>query len=117
MTRRRIYIAGPINGRPDCNRAAFAAAADHLRAAGHEPVNPLDLGPHRHEGSCPTSYASQLGHSAACYLRVGCAALLTCDEVYLLDGSETSVGATREVELAGWVGIPVTAQAAEEVPT
>lgn len=109
MTARRIYIAGGMTGIPDLNRPAFAAAAKRLAAAGHVPVNPHDVAPHPHDGDCPPSYAvSDDGHSAACYLRTCFQALLGCDEVHLLAGWESSVGANREFMLAQWSGIPVT---------
>jgi len=106
----RIYIAGPITGRPDLNRAAFAAAATQLRKLGHDVVNPHDIPPRQHSGPCPASYAVNVedGHSAACYLRPCMAALLTCDRVYMLLGWTDSEGACKEHELAGWAGIPVT---------
>lgn len=103
----RIYLAGPMTGLPDLHRPAFTAAAAALAAAGHQPVNPHDLAPHRHEGNCPPAYAVNNGHSAACYLRTCLAVLLTCDEVQLLAGWADSIGATREHSLARWTGIPV----------
>lgn len=107
MTRKRIYIAGPVSGRPHLNQPAFAAAAAALRGAGHEPVNPHGIAPHAHDGNCPPSYAVNAGHSAACYLRTCFAALLACDELYLLEGWPDSLGATREYTVARWAGIPV----------
>jgi len=106
----RIYIAGPITGRPDLNRAAFAAAATQLRKLGHDVVNPHDIDPHQHDGDCPASYAvaEPGGHGAACYLRPCFVALLGCDEVHMLHGWTASTGACRERQVAGWAGIPVT---------
>jgi hypothetical protein len=105
----RVYLAGPMTGYPDLNRAGFQAAAAQLRAQGHEPVNPHDLPPRQHEGVCPDSYSvSDDGHSAACYLRPCLAALLGCEEVRLLPGWESSTGACRERAVAVWSGIPVT---------
>ena len=37
---KRIYIAGPMSGLPDCNRPAFHAEANHQRERGHIPLNP-----------------------------------------------------------------------------
>ena len=31
----RVYIAGPIKGKPDGNRAAFQAAAAHMARCGY----------------------------------------------------------------------------------
>jgi len=40
----KIYISGPITGHPISQvRADFAAAANEIRKAGHEPVNPCLL--------------------------------------------------------------------------
>lgn len=109
MTARRIYIGGGMTGLPDLNRPAFKAAAARIEAQGHEPVNPHDLDPRPHDGDCPDSYAvSDDGHSAACYLRPCFQALLGCDELHLLAGWESSVGANREFMVATWSGIPVT---------
>ena len=40
---KRIYIAGPMSGLPDCNRPAFHAEANHQRERGHIPLNPATL--------------------------------------------------------------------------
>ncbi len=103
-----LYIAGPMAGHYDLNRAAFARAADHLRDGGHSVVNPHDLAPHAHDGPCPPSYAiNPDGHSAACYLRAAIVAMLGCREIVLLPGWETSVGARTELLTAAPCGLPV----------
>lgn len=104
----RIYIAGPMAGRYDLNRAAFARAVDLLRDAGHDAVNPHDIAPHQHDGPCPPSYAANPdGHSAACYLRTCIREMLLCDSVALLPGWQASVGARTEVLTAGLCGLGV----------
>ena len=35
MTRRVLYVSGPVTGMPDDNREAFEAAADELAACGY----------------------------------------------------------------------------------
>lgn len=47
----RVYIAGPIAGKPNGNREKFQQAADLLVGLGYEPVNPHDI-PANHEGPC-----------------------------------------------------------------
>ncbi|MDP4455455.1 DUF4406 domain-containing protein, partial [Escherichia coli] len=39
----KIYIAGPMTGYPDYNRAAFNAKASELMAEGHIVLNPAML--------------------------------------------------------------------------
>ena len=39
----RVYISGPMTGLPDCNRAAFDAAAKRLAEQGFFAVNPADI--------------------------------------------------------------------------
>jgi hypothetical protein len=40
-----LYLAGPMSGYPDFNRAAFAASAERLRAMGFFVLNPGTLNP------------------------------------------------------------------------
>jgi hypothetical protein len=87
----RIYISGPITNRPDNNRAAFAEAAEQLKAAGHEPINPLD-------------YTTQDMSWDEC-MRTVIPKMLECDGVATLDGFLLSRGAFLEVQLAVKVGI------------
>lgn len=79
----RTYIAGPMTGMPDLNFPAFHAAADQLRAAGHEPVNPAEINPD--PGAEWTD----------CMFR-DLEALTKCDAILLLDGGQKSPGAQIE---------------------
>jgi len=38
-----LYVAGPMTGLPEFNYPAFNAAADDLRAKGHDVLNPADI--------------------------------------------------------------------------
>lgn len=89
----RIYISGPITGREDGNRAAFAQAERQLRAAGFTPINP-------HDNGLP---ADTLWHE---HMRRDLALLLECDGVALLDEWDQSRGARIEYALARDVGLP-----------
>lgn len=96
----RIYIAGPMTGRPGWNRAAFAEAEAGLAATGlHQPVSPVhddDLNP---DGSAV--------HEWAWYLRRDLRQLLDCDAVACLDGWEDSRGSALEVHVARALGMVV----------
>lgn len=91
---KKIYIAGPMTGRPDFNYPAFHLAAEQLRAKGCTVENPAenDLPPGRewHE-----------------YLRNALTKMLTCDAVAVLHGWESSKGAALEVHVARALGMPV----------
>jgi len=127
----RIYIAGPISGRPvDVYTKAFREAQAALEAKGWEVVCPLDIPPHEHEGPCPESWGGgevepgvEAPHRAACYMRTGIAALMTCDAIYALWGYQFSRGARIELGVAKGLGLsdyregPFEANEYPEVPS
>ena len=76
-----IYIAGPMTGRENNNRAAFIAAATMLRAKGHTPLNPAVLPANLPEAS---------------YMPICTAMIDACDAVYMLPDWEKSLGAKTE---------------------
>lgn len=90
----KIYIAGPMSNLPEYNLPAFAAAAEQLLAAGHDPVNP------GHRGVID-------GYTWRDYMRDGLSLLLTCEAVALLAGWEASKGAQLEVRVAEALALPV----------
>lgn len=94
----RIYIAGPIAGMPAHNAPAFAAAAETLRAIGHDPVNPLEL-----HGTPEERDAKTRGE----LMRTDILALLDCDGVLMLDDWTRSRGANLEREVAVQCGLRV----------
>lgn len=93
-TTKRIYIAGPMSGRPDFNRPAFHETAANLRARGYEVENPAE--------NSPPSCGSWHG-----WMRLGIAQIIKCDTMILLPGWETSRGANIERQLAIDLGINV----------
>ena len=90
-----LYLCGPVTGLPDYNRAAFAATAAQLEAAGFSVINPAERG------------ADQPGWGWAQYLRRAIRQMLVCDAVAVLDGWEASRGANVEVYLAENVELAV----------
>jgi hypothetical protein len=89
----KIYLAGPMTGKPDLNRAAFVRAAQAIKSIGHEPVNPHDLHP------------SDVTWQQA--MRADIAALTQCESIYMLAGWEASRGAALEHYIAVTLGIEV----------
>jgi len=92
---RRIYIAGPMTGLPEHNFPAFHAAAERLRKAGWEVVNPAE------------NFGGRTDLPRERYLREDVAQLVRCDAVALLPGWEESRGAKLEYLLARELGLKV----------
>ena len=84
----RLYVAGPMSGYPECNYPAFNRAAEALREAGYEVVNPVEVS------------AGQNAHYVD-YLREDLRAMLDCHAVATLEGWWASSGARNEVNVAG----------------
>lgn len=93
----KLYIAGPMTGRPDFNYPAFYAAADQLRAIGHEPINPA-----RQRPGVPHQGATWLD-----YMRHSLRDIADCDGIATLLGHHNSRGARIECDLAARLGLPV----------
>ena len=105
----RIYVSGPMTGKPGNNIAAFNAAAKMLREAGHFVINPAELSPLF--GSAEEiaksfrlkylgiAYCGKLG-LADCIMAVDLAAVGSCDAIYLLNGWRNSRGAVEELREA-----------------
>ena len=91
----RIYIAGPMTGVPEHNFPAFHAAAERLRQAGWEVVNPAE------------NFGGQTDLPREAYLRADVALLVTCNAIAMLSGWEDSRGAKLEYLLARELGMPV----------
>lgn len=91
----KIYIAGPMTGRPEFNYPAFYQAAALLRANGHAVINPA-------ENPAPAC-GSWLG-----YMRMSVAQVASVDCVVMLPGWPFSKGARIEYLLAKLLGLGVT---------
>ena len=96
--KKKVYISGAIAHYDlEERKAAFSAAATHLREQGYEPVNPFDNG------------VSQEAHWRE-HMRADLRLLLECDAIYMLDGWELSKGAKLELDVASSCGITVLFQ-------
>lgn len=89
-----IYIAGPMRGRPDFNRAAFNAAAERLAAKGWQPVNPVDI---EKIYPCADEDGKVSSPDLDDLMAIEREFARRADAIYLLDGWETSEGARAEL--------------------
>lgn len=105
---RAAYIAGPMTGIVEWNFAAFDEARDALRRDGWNVISPADLDRadgFRPDGMAGTEELSQ--QQKRRFARNDIGALLVVDAVFVLPGWERSAGATHEVQIAGWLGLPI----------
>lgn len=96
MTKRTIYLSGPMTGYPDHNYPLFNRVAAELRALGHYVFNPAE---YPHDGP-PDAFP--LREAFAAYCSFIC---LSADMVMLLPGWQESSGAQAEQMLASRLGI------------
>lgn len=83
----RVYISGPITGRPDYLQE-FGKTEQLLLGLGHEVINPTKVS----ESFPALSYGE--------YMKIDLALLEICDAIYLLDDWEQSAGAQLEFHYA-----------------
>ena len=94
----KIYVSGPMTGLPDLNYPAFNAAAEKLRALGHEVYNPAEWEESNNFGK----FNHLLAFDDYCRYIVR-----EADVVLVLPGFEDSPGATGETAVARAVRKPV----------
>lgn len=104
--RRIIYIAGPMRGIPHYNWPAFAAAAAHIRALGHEAVSPAEMDEAggfvtvRRAGGVVVEVTLTDKFNVDDALTRDLDALDDCDDLVLLPGWKQSEGAKAELAYA-----------------
>lgn len=91
-----VFIAGPMTGHPDWNRAAFYEAEEVLTSADIEAINPAGL------AFIIPEYAPH-----EMFVDTTCAMVKHCAAVVRLPGWENSAGAKREMAAAVKHGVPV----------
>lgn len=89
----RIYIAGPMTGKPQMNFPLFNTVATQLREQGHEVVNPAEMEDH--------------SRTLTDIIKQDIEALLTCDAIMMLPEWEWSPGAKAELAVAKWAGLTI----------
>lgn len=97
----KIYIAGPMRGKPLFNFPAFDRAAELLESAGHEVVNPAQMD--RELGFDPSSSKADAEFIRNAFRR-DLVAICDCDGIAMLPGWEHSYGARIEWMLATHLG-------------
>lgn len=101
MNKLRVYLAGPMRGRPLFNFPAFFKAAIVLRAQGYDVVNPAEgdmaagLNP-----AIPVDHIDQIPFDIEKILRNDFIEVLEADIICLLPGWEDSSGAKDEHHIA-----------------
>ena len=90
----KTYLAGPMSSLPDLNFPAFHTAAEKLRSAGIEVVNPAEIN------------IDQSMSWSEC-MRQDIIALCGCDTILMLRGWERSTGALLEHHIAVRLGMAV----------
>jgi hypothetical protein len=110
----RVYVAGPMRGRPFFNFPAFDAAADMLRSEGHEVFNPADRDRDVHGNGVFDSETGDLKdiEHTGFNLREALGADLDwicreADAIALLPEWQTSKGATAEFAVARALGLEI----------
>lgn len=111
----RIYIAGPMRGRPRWNFPAFDEARDHLASIGWDPINPADMDRKAHGPDIEFATELPPGFVREALSR-DFAALATCDAIFMLAGWESSAGAKAELAFAQAAGLAVEYQRGQANP-
>ena len=91
----KIYVSGPMAGRPQNNVPAFNLAAKKLRAKGYKVVNPAELD----KGEPCKSWVE--------CLRRDLKWLVTCDAIATLSGWHKSKGANLEIRVGKELSFPI----------
>lgn len=91
----RVYLAGPMSGKPNFNYPAFHAGASYLHSYGYDVMNPAE------------SFDMRVDLPYAWYLREAIRLVTISEELYLLDGWHMSKGALVELHIALALGLPV----------
>lgn len=101
----KLYVAGPMTGRPAFNYHSFNDAALLLRAAGYEVLCPTECDPDADPHAPPTVETAKPWDW---YMRRTIRQVTESDGIALLPGWEDSRGAQLELSIANALRIPAT---------
>lgn len=102
---KRIYIAGPMTGKPDLNRAEFDNAVDYFASRDFAFFNPW---------RCAFMNGWDERTSLSVIAPVLLNTLMLCTHIYMLRGWQDSKGATAEHAVAKWIGLEIIYQGETE---
>lgn len=105
---KRIYIAGPMTGKPDLNRAEFEKAEEFICRSSDG--TSLSVNPHALAEIECWDEDTPLCQIASVLL----GDLASCDAIYMLRGWQNSKGATAEHAVAKWIGLEIIYQGEAE---
>ena len=94
-----VYLAGPMRGKPDENKAEFYSYQGRLEEAGYIVINP-------HQICEALELRAGKKLDVAQYLRADIGVLLQCDCIALMPGWTQSEGAYFESYVCSHTGIP-----------
>ena len=94
----KVYISGPMTSIEGGNRTAFGVAAKKLFLAGHESVNPVNVGRR-------LEYKLKRKPTWEEYMRADIKALMDCDGILMLENWLQSDGAKLEFQLSEELGM------------
>lgn len=104
----KIYIAGPMSGKPDWNFSAFFEAEAQLQSLGHTVINPAhNDGETVEEALASAGAPDRPNNPWSYYMRRDLPHVLEVDALCVLPDWQSSKGASLEVEVAQAVGIPL----------
>lgn len=95
------YISGPITNNQNYRRQFFEAEK-HLESKGETVLNPVKLGLMLELQDCDPSWED--------YMKLDLTVLIHCDGIYMLQGWQSSKGATLEHHIAKELGLKITYQ-------
>ena len=101
---KRIYIAGPMTGVEDLNRAEFYKASDYFASRDFSFFNPLHC-------AFMNGWDERTPLSAIAPVLLN--TLMLCTHIYMLRGWERSKGARAEHAVAVWIGLEIMYQGGE----
>ena len=102
--KRKVYIAGPMTGKPQYNFPLFDYVARYLDDLGAEPVNPAEMD--RQHDRFDGWDRSRL-RTFKEYMQRDLPAVMECDDIIMLPGWSMSPGATLELRVAKACGLQV----------